>query len=92
MNIRRWLLPLLALAASTAACGGGAATIESKGGADAGPTCGEGTVDCGGTCVSTSNDPKNCGACGTTCKDGEVCSSGACGAGCAGSGVDGAGS
>ena len=37
---------------------------------------------CNGKCVDVSLDPKNCGDCGATCSDGEVCSAGKCGLGC----------
>jgi hypothetical protein len=46
--------------------------------------CSNGTSLCGGACVATDVDTKNCGACGTACKDGEVCSMGACAASCLG--------
>ncbi|MGO8993749.1 MAG: MXAN_6577-like cysteine-rich protein [Polyangiaceae bacterium] len=51
---------------------------QDSGPADSGPTCASGQSLCGSTCVNESNDPNNCGACGTTCAAGEVCSSGAC--------------
>ena len=37
---------------------------------------------CNDKCVDVSLDPKNCGDCGATCGDGEVCSAGKCGLGC----------
>ena len=40
------------------------------------PACGDGRTCCSGTCVNTNNDPKNCGACGSTC--GTFCSGGQC--------------
>ncbi len=39
---------------------------------------------CAGTCVVTSVDPKNCGACGKQCRPGEVCYSSGCAADCPG--------
>jgi hypothetical protein len=33
---------------------------------------------CGGTCVDTTSDPSNCGACAAVCEAGAVCSSSAC--------------
>jgi hypothetical protein len=33
---------------------------------------------CSSACVSLSNDPRNCGACGHSCVTGQVCSSGSC--------------
>ncbi|MCB9593102.1 MAG: hypothetical protein H6719_10250 [Sandaracinaceae bacterium] len=42
-------------------------------------------TDCGGACVDTRSDARNCGACGTTCGAGEVCAAGRCDAmGCSG--------
>lgn len=38
---------------------------------------------CGSTCTSTTNDPKNCGTCGTVCGKDQVCSNSACGYSCA---------
>jgi hypothetical protein len=33
---------------------------------------------CGGVCVDTYSDPSNCGSCGVSCQDGQICSNGAC--------------
>ncbi len=44
--------------------------------------CGPGTTQCGGSCVSTSTDPNHCGACGNSCKAGQVCVAGVCGVSC----------
>ncbi|MFK7986308.1 MAG: MXAN_6577-like cysteine-rich protein [Sandaracinaceae bacterium] len=41
-----------------------------------------GTEVCDGRCVDVDVDPSNCGACGASCEDGEVCSAGACADGC----------
>lgn len=46
--------------------------------------CAELTADCNtsptdGCETSTASDPKNCGSCGVTCKEGELCWRGACG-------------
>ena len=49
---------------------------------DAGSACGKGTTDCKGACVNTTKDRDNCGACGTACKAGEVCSAGKCALSC----------
>lgn len=47
------------------------------------PTCSPGRADCdaqslNGCEVDTDNDPRNCGACGTSCLAGEKCVSGRC--------------
>ncbi len=47
-------------------------------GTDAGPTCTAPLVACGGMCVSTAADPRNCGRCGFTCATGLRCAGGAC--------------
>jgi hypothetical protein len=33
---------------------------------------------CGGSCIGTQTDARNCGACGKTCGGGQICSSGMC--------------
>jgi len=38
---------------------------------------------CGGACKALAADPQNCGSCGTTCADFQVCSAGQCQAGTA---------
>ncbi len=55
---------------ATASCTGGSCSY----------TCISGTVDCGGTCVSLSNDADNCGACGNVCGAGPNpgCGAGLC--------------
>lgn len=40
--------------------------------------CPKGTVDCGGACVDTRSDARNCGACGQACPAGQTCQNGAC--------------
>ena len=40
--------------------------------------CATGTIRCGDTCVQTSTDSNNCGACGSACSGGNVCVGGAC--------------
>lgn len=37
---------------------------------------------CGGACIPTSGDAKNCGGCGVTCAANEVCSAGKCAGSC----------
>ncbi len=44
--------------------------------------CPTAQVTCSGTCVNTTTDPANCGACGTACAKGEVCAAGKCGMDC----------
>ena len=56
-------------------------TTDGKTTADSSP-CGPGATLCSGQCTNTSNDNKNCGACGTACKAGEVCAAGTCGLTC----------
>lgn len=41
------------------------------------PECADGYVHCGASCTNVTQDPANCGACGTRC-DGQVCSQGEC--------------
>lgn len=40
-------------------------------------------TSCNGVCVTTGNDPANCGGCGKTCQGTELCSHGACVSVCA---------
>ncbi|KYG05697.1 hypothetical protein BE21_39065 [Sorangium cellulosum] len=52
---------------------------------DGGPTtnvCVAPETQCDGVCVDTSSNSSHCGACGTTCASGQVCSAGACVAVC----------
>ena len=34
---------------------------------------------CGSACIDVGRDPRNCGACGTVCPDGDICIGGKCG-------------
>jgi hypothetical protein len=43
-----------------------------------GVKCGEGLTVCGSACVDLSSATDNCGACGATCGDGQMCVEGAC--------------
>jgi hypothetical protein len=45
---------------------------------DTGIVCRMGTDRCGTGCADYSSDRRNCGACGASCAQGQVCSSGAC--------------
>jgi hypothetical protein len=47
------------------------------------PDCLGAAVVCGGSCVELKSDNLNCGACGTTCVAGQVCSAGHCAQSCA---------
>ena len=49
-----------------------------------GSVCGPGTTPCGAACTVLAFDPTNCGACGTVCAAGEVCSMGQCAVTCLG--------
>lgn len=45
---------------------------------DAGPLCAPPSTMCGTTCIDTSQDNSNCGACGTKCTIGQLCTAGSC--------------
>ncbi len=73
---------MYALAFLLVACSSGGDNTSTP---DATPfTCPAGSTDCGGSCVIVDRDPQNCGACGTACPDGQVCSQGQCGLTCLG--------
>jgi hypothetical protein len=61
--------------------GASACSTTPDGGKD--DSCATGQRSCGGVCTSVQSDPQNCGACGTVCSNGLVCSLGACSATCA---------
>jgi hypothetical protein len=62
---------------------GGSDSSGSTSTATGGDAC-PGATLCGESCTNTAFDPNNCGACGTACPAGQVCSNGACGLACAG--------
>ena len=70
---------IAALGAIAGACSSGTGSTV-----DAGPQCPTGSSLCGSTCVSLATDNANCGTCGTTCGNGEVCSKGTCSTSCGG--------
>jgi hypothetical protein len=43
-----------------------------------GGRCSSPAVDCGGQCVITESDPRNCGRCGNVCDATEFCRDGVC--------------
>jgi hypothetical protein len=93
-SILAWVLALvIGVALSAGGCASGGSDSGSSGDdgapgdaiiADATQDggCAAGKTKCGTTCVSTTNDPKNCGRCGLKCGTGEVCSKGTCGVSC----------
>ena len=42
------------------------------------PACGIGRECCGGACIYTYNDPRNCGSCGHACAATEICEGSSC--------------
>ncbi len=58
--------------------GGGGGDADGGGDRDATADCRPTETSCGGACVSTASDPRNCGACGNACGAEEVCSLGMC--------------
>jgi len=46
--------------------------------ADVPGPCPTGQTRCGGTCIDTTSDTKNCGGCGVACQGTDVCSASAC--------------
>jgi hypothetical protein len=98
MNHRSIFGLLLALVLGVLLAGGGCANgngdngngqVEEEGGQGDATTdgaadgaCGPGKTACGGSCTSLSNDPKNCGKCGSTCNSSQVCTSGMCSYSC----------
>jgi hypothetical protein len=51
---------------------------------DGSTACPMGQMRCEGTCIDPRTDLRNCGACGRTCRAGEVCSDGRCESTCGG--------
>jgi hypothetical protein len=70
------------------AAGGASGTVGVEAGAagevgagDCAPSCTGQQTCCGASCVDTSSDAQNCGACGQACDAGRSCSGGACSVG-----------
>lgn len=59
-------------------CRSGACVSVSFDAGGGGMTCPPGRMPCGDTCRDVATDPMHCGACGRTCRGGEVCMAGAC--------------
>ena len=78
--LRKFIVLVVCLSAAAyavGACGGSSSTGD-------GGTCSAPNVQCGATCSNPQTDPQNCGACGTVCSAGQVCSAGSCAAACGG--------
>jgi hypothetical protein len=60
--------------------GTAAVTTSGEGGSTGG--CPDALSECGGACVDTRFDPKNCGKCGQGCPANQLCSNGVCGVAC----------
>ncbi len=75
-------LAMVGLLGAAAAMGGGCVDTTDSTKAEA--VCGNGFAKCGDACVDTTLDVANCGACGTACAAGELCSAGVCGLDCLG--------
>ena len=73
------LIFALAAASAVIACATSEVVIDTP---DAALGCGASSKECGNTCTILARDPENCGACGTRCKDNELCSMGRCALGC----------
>jgi hypothetical protein len=63
---------------ATGGTGGIIGTGGSGGAGGACADCGFNRTCCGDECVSTYNDPRNCGTCGVTCASGTYCAAGHC--------------
>jgi hypothetical protein len=80
------LLLCCLLGALATACGGGRPVVVGDAGrdvpadvvVDAPLTCGTGETLCADRCVNTATDRAHCGACGTTCGSGQICTAGRC--------------
>ncbi len=70
--------------ALAAGCGSGGGSTNDGGMDGTVASCGTNSTLCGGSCVTTATDNANCGACGTVCSTGTVCSQGKCGTSCGG--------
>jgi len=93
MKVRgMWIAARVALAAATVAVGvavgcssGSSGTVPDASTSNEASVCVSSTqVVCSGECSDLQKDPSNCGACGTACKAGELCSQGKCATSCGG--------
>jgi len=75
-----------ALAAVLSGCSSGTAGIDNAevGGTTTIETCPAAQTECGSSCVELQTDRANCGECGKTCPQEEVCSEGSCNLECVG--------
>ena len=58
--------------------------LAALGVAGCGASCPPSYLQCNGACTDVQNDPTNCGACGTACSKGQLCTAGKCGIQCGG--------
>src|SRR5690606_12937271 len=72
-----WKFVFLATFGSPLACVSSDIGNSGEPGAEV-PSCSAGYSECGGTCTDLLGDGQNCGSCGTSCSQDQVCSAGAC--------------
>lgn len=73
-----WQLVFLSTVALPIACMSGTGDPNSEENGPGVPICTGGYSLCGSACVDLLGDGQNCGACGTTCSQDQVCSRGTC--------------
>ena len=92
-GLRPWLAAIYAIGLTSAcavvslgACATGevATDLSGEGGSGDDVSCPGAQTSCGGTCVDVAISKTNCGACGTACSPGQVCSQGKCASTCGG--------